>query len=48
MEEKKWLARRGRHSNLTWTRFRAMLARYPLPAAKIVHQYASPVSEACA
>jgi len=39
---KKWLARRGRHSNLPWSRFRAMLARYPLPSAKIVHQYAVP------
>lgn len=37
---KKWLARRGRHSNLPWSRFRAMLARHPLPPAKIVHQYA--------
>jgi RNA-directed DNA polymerase len=36
---RKWLARRGRHSNLPWPRFRAMLARYPLPPAKIVHQY---------
>jgi RNA-directed DNA polymerase len=36
---KKWLARRGRHSNLPWPRFRAMLARYPLPPALIIHQY---------
>jgi group II intron reverse transcriptase/maturase len=36
---KKWLARRGRHSNLPWPRFKAMLARYPLPPALIVHQY---------
>jgi hypothetical protein len=36
---RKWLARRGRHSNLPWPRFRAMLARYPLPPALIVHQY---------
>lgn len=39
---RKWLARRGRHSKLSWPRFRAMLARYPLPPAKIVHQYAVP------
>ncbi len=39
---RKWLARRGRHSNLPWQRFRAMLARYPLPAALIVHKYAAP------
>lgn len=37
---RKWLARRGRYSNLPWSRFRAMLARYPLPTAKIVRQYA--------
>ncbi|MGE4061728.1 MAG: reverse transcriptase domain-containing protein [Sphingomonadales bacterium] len=36
---RKWLARRGRHSNLPWPRFRAMLARHPLPPAAIVHQY---------
>ena len=39
---RKWLARRGRHSNLSWPRFRAMLARHPLPPAKIIHQYAVP------
>jgi group II intron reverse transcriptase/maturase len=39
---KKWLRRRGRHSNLPWTRFRTMLARHPLPSATIVHQYAVP------
>jgi RNA-directed DNA polymerase len=36
---RKWLTRRGRHSNLPWPRFRAMLARHPLPPALIVHQY---------
>jgi RNA-directed DNA polymerase len=36
----KWLSRRGRHSKMRWVRFRAMLSRYPLPAAKIVHRYA--------
>jgi RNA-directed DNA polymerase len=39
---KKWLRRRGRHSNLPWPRFRTMLARHPLPSATIVHQYAVP------
>lgn len=38
----KWLRRRGRHSKLSWPRFRAMLARFPLPPARIVHQYAAP------
>ncbi|MHC2440306.1 transposase InsO family protein [Bradyrhizobium sp. USDA 4451] len=37
---KKWLPGRVRHSNLPWSRSRAMLARHPLPTAKIVHQYA--------
>jgi RNA-directed DNA polymerase len=36
---KKWLVRRGRHSKLSWPRFRAMLARHPLPPALIVHSY---------
>ena len=39
---RKWLRRRGRHSKLSWPRFRAMLARHPLPPARIVHQYAVP------
>ena len=39
---KKWLARRGRQSHLTWPRFNAMLSRHPLPPARIVHQYTSP------
>ena len=36
---RKWLVRRGRHSNVPWPRFRAMLVRHPLPPAAIVHQY---------
>ena len=39
---KKWLMRRGRHCNLPWPRFRAMLARHPLPTAKVVHRLAAP------
>jgi hypothetical protein len=39
---RKWLRRRGRHSKLSWPRFSAMLARYPLPSARIVHPYAVP------
>jgi len=39
---RKWLTRRGRHSSLPWPRFRAMLARYPLPAASIIHRYHVP------
>jgi group II intron reverse transcriptase/maturase len=36
---RKWLARRGRHSKLSWSRFGAMLARHPLPPPLIVHRY---------
>jgi RNA-directed DNA polymerase len=36
----KWLRRRGRQGHLTWPRLRKMLKRYPLPPARIVHQYA--------
>jgi len=36
---RKWLARRGRHSNLSWSRFAAMLARHPLPPPLLVHTY---------
>jgi group II intron reverse transcriptase/maturase len=39
----KWLARRG--SRFPWDRFKDLLERYPLPAARIVHTY-STVSEA--
>lgn len=38
----KWLRRRGRHSKLSWLRFRDMLARFPLPPARIVHPYVGP------
>ena len=36
---RKWLARRGRHSKLSWSRFHAMLARHPLPSPLLVHRY---------
>ena len=39
---KKWLARRGGHSHMTWPRFAAMLRQHPLPRPRIVHQYAIP------
>ena len=39
----KWLARRG--SRFPWDRFKDLLKRHPLPAARIVHNY-STVSEA--
>ena len=33
----KWLARRTRGFAWAWSRFRAMLERFPLPAARVVH-----------
>jgi RNA-directed DNA polymerase len=33
----KWLQRRTRGARWVWSRFQAMLARYPLPAARVVH-----------
>jgi RNA-directed DNA polymerase len=38
---RKWLERRTRGKRLTWARFNAFLARYPLPRAMIVHRYAA-------
>jgi len=35
----KWLLRRDRRRRLIWDRFRALLKRHPLPAARIVHRY---------
>ena len=42
---RKWLERRTRSKRLSWARFRALLARHPLPRPWIVHRYVS-VSEA--
>jgi group II intron reverse transcriptase/maturase len=36
---RKWLARRSRSHRLPWGRFTALLERYPLPSARIVHRY---------
>jgi RNA-directed DNA polymerase len=44
---RKWLERRTRVKRLSWTRFRALLERHPLPRPRIVHRYAE-VSEALA
>src|SRR2546426_449107 len=33
----KWLRRRSWKSRLTWDRFKALLARYPLPPARAIH-----------
>ncbi|MBV9064122.1 MAG: group II intron reverse transcriptase/maturase [Alphaproteobacteria bacterium] len=38
---RKWLDRRTRAKRLTWARFAAFLARYPLPSPRIVQRYAS-------
>jgi RNA-directed DNA polymerase len=42
---RKWLSRRDRRRRLPWDRFRGLLRRHPLPAARIVHRYTA-VSEA--
>jgi group II intron reverse transcriptase/maturase len=36
---RKWLSRRSRTSQVTWERFHRVLARYPLPAPRIVHRH---------
>lgn len=33
----KWLRRRQRHGYFSWPRFQALLQRYPLPPARVVH-----------
>jgi RNA-directed DNA polymerase len=38
---RKWLARRTRSKRLIWAHFNAFLGRHPLPAAKIIHRYAT-------
>jgi RNA-directed DNA polymerase len=37
---RKWLERRTRSKRLPWDRYRALLARHPLPSPRIVHGYA--------
>ena len=34
---RKWLSRRSRGNPMQWKRFRELLLRYPLPAARVVH-----------
>ena len=41
---RKWLARRTRSGRLPWEKFRALLARHPLPSPAIRHRYVA-VSE---
>ena len=36
---RKWLERRTRGKRFTWTTFRALLDRHPLPPVRIVHRY---------
>ncbi len=40
----KWLRRRSWKSRLTWDRFKALLARYPLPPARAIHSRYRPVA----
>ncbi len=42
---RKWLARRTRPHVLSWDKFNALLARYPLPKPRVIHHYAA-LSEA--
>ena len=35
----KWLSRRDRRRRLHWDRLNDLIARHPLPAARIVHRY---------
>jgi RNA-directed DNA polymerase len=37
-----WLSKRTRGNQMRWDRFTQLLERYPLPRARIVHQYAVP------
>lgn len=37
---RKWLSRRDRHSDFSWSRLGELLKRHPLPLPTIVHQYA--------
>jgi RNA-directed DNA polymerase len=34
---RKWLSRRSRGQPMTWERFNALLSRYPLPPARVLH-----------
>jgi RNA-directed DNA polymerase len=36
---RKWLSSRSRDGHFSWSRWRALLQRLPLPAPRIVHQY---------
>ena len=36
---RKWLTRRTRQRTFAWERFLRLLARFPLPAPRIVHRY---------
>jgi RNA-directed DNA polymerase len=38
---RKWLERRTRSEPLPWSRFKAMLARHPLPKPHVIHRYAT-------
>lgn len=42
----KWLRRRGRRRPLAWDRFTAILRRFPLPRARVVHSRYGPAANA--
>ena len=40
---RKALSRRTRNGHINWDKFRQILARYPMPKPRVVHQYMAPV-----
>ena len=36
---RKWLTRRSRGQTMAWEKFLRLLARFPLPAPRIIHRY---------
>ena len=42
---RKWLSRRSNRARITWDRFNAVLARKPLPAARVVHSIYRPAAK---
>lgn len=44
MAWKRWLSRRSQRAYLNWTKFGALLKRYPLPPPRIVHSLYRPVA----
>ena len=43
----KWLSRRSQRARMSWDRFNAVLRRYPLPAARVVHSVYRRAAKPC-